>query len=437
MSQKKINNIKASSVKTDPITTPIVRQEKEPNIDIESKWVPFFQDSDNIYVNDLAKRARRSSTHSSIINQKITFTVGKEFCFYIDNKKVEYDNLPEDFKDWIEEVNPEGDSLRDVFQQMAQSFIITGNCYPHVKKSGNYVAIYNEDATTVRKSKDKKTAFLSNFWRDILLDSTPTHQYPINSDLKFFDGKESKEYIIHLMRKTLEFNYYGLPDYVGALDWIDIEYRLSKYNIDKFENGFFPSVLIQMFGDVPEGLNAQQYVEKIKNGYTGEANNDKFIVELLDSPEQAAHIKEFERERDGEFMDLSQLATKNIITAHRITQSLAGLETSGKLGSNQQMRNEYDKFMNSVIIPDFQNPLLRCINSIIKRETKWSNIKISVLNVSPVGVSEEIDVNAVLTINEGRDLLGFEMIEDEKGQDIINSNSDSNINKNNNTEDGL
>ena len=71
MSQKKISNIKASTVKTDPITTPIVKKEKEPNIDIEQKRVPFFQDSNNMYVNDLAKRNSRSSTHSSIINHKV------------------------------------------------------------------------------------------------------------------------------------------------------------------------------------------------------------------------------------------------------------------------------------------------------------------------------------------------------------------------------
>ena len=82
MSQKKINNIKASSVKSDPITTPIIKKEKETNQDILQKWVPFFQDSDNIYVNDLAKRARRSSTHSSIVNQKITFVKGKVFYIY-------------------------------------------------------------------------------------------------------------------------------------------------------------------------------------------------------------------------------------------------------------------------------------------------------------------------------------------------------------------
>ena len=174
MSQKKINSIKATSVKSDPITTPIIKKEKEPNQNIEQKWVPFFQDSDNIYVNDLAKRARRSSTHSSIINQKITFIKGKKFTFSIDGEPVMYDELPNDFKEWYNEVNPEGQSLYDVFCEWIQSYVITGNYYPHVKKSGDYTALYSEDATTVRKSKDQKTAYLSNFWRDIMLSTAPS-----------------------------------------------------------------------------------------------------------------------------------------------------------------------------------------------------------------------------------------------------------------------
>ena len=426
MSQKKISSIKASTVKTDPITTPIVKKEKEPNIDIEQKWVPFFQDSDNIYVNDLAKRARRSSTHSSIINQKITFIKGKGFTFKVDGENVRYDELPNDFKEWCKEVNPEGATLYDVFSDLVQSYVITGNAYPHIKKSGDYTALYCYDATTVRKGKTGDIAYLSNFWRDIELSNTPSAQYPV-SELKFFDGTQRKEFLIHIMRKYPEFNFYGLPDYVGALDWIDIEYRMSKYNIDKFDNGFFPSVLIQMFGEVPDGLNAQQYVEKIKDKFTGEANNDKFLVELLDSPEQAASIKEFDRERDGEFMELSTLCTKAIISAHRITPSLAGIETAGKLGSNQQIKDEYDKFMNSVVIPDFQEPLLRALNTIIKRDTKYGNIEVGILNVSPVGDSAKVDLNAVITINEARKMLGLEMLEDGRGEQFVNENAVQNI----------
>mgnify|MGYP001185633330 FL=1 len=436
MSQKKINSIKASSVKSDPITTPIIKQEKEPNQNIEQKWVPFFQDSDNIYVNDLAKRARRSSTHASIINQKITFIKGKGFTFKVDGEDVKFEDLPNDFKEWVMEVNPEGDSLYDVFSDWIQSYVITGNCYPHIKKSGEFTALYSEDATTVRKGKYCKIAYLSNFWRDIGLSNTPSAEYPV-TELEFYDGTQKNEYLIHVMKKYPEFNYYGLPDYVGALDWIDIEYRMSKYNIDKFDNGFFPSVLIQMFGEVPDGLNAQQYVDKIKEKFTGEGNNDKFLVELLDSPEQAASIKEFERERDGEFMELSQLATKAIITAHRITPSLAGLETSGKLGSSQQIKDEYDKFLNSVVIPDFQEPLLKTLNKIIKRDTKFNNIELGILNVSPVGDSSKVELNAVITINEARKMLGLEALEGEVGEQFVNQNAVQNIEENEEPEEDI
>ena len=232
---------------------------------------------------------------------------------------------------------------------------------------------------------------------------------------------------MHIMRKYPEFNYYGLPDYVGALNWIDIEYRIPKYNIDKFDNGFFPSVLMQMFGEVPDGMNAQEYVNKIKDTYVGEGKNDKILIELLDSPEQAAVIQQLENEREGEFLTLSNLSEKAIIVAHRITPGIAGLETAGKLGSNQQIKDEYDKFMNSVVIPDYQEPLLRVINRIIKRDTKWNNIEISVLNVAPVGNSAGLDINAVTTINEGRGMLGMNPLEDDRGENFINQNSVANI----------
>ena len=437
MSQKKkISNtvkkskIQASTVK-DPISTSIIKNPNTPKQDIEQKYVPFFQDSSNIYVNDLAKRARRSSTHSSIINQKITFTIGNGFLFTKDGEAQEFKDLPKEFQDWLNEINTEGDSLDTLFRELVQNFVITGQCYPHVKKStnGSYVSIFSEDATTVRKGKDKKKAYISNFWRDILLSTQPTKEFPINSGLSFWDGVPKNEYLVHVLRKYPEFNFYGLPDYVGALDWIDIEYRVSKYNIDKFDNGFFPSVLMQMFGEVPDGMTAQAYVQEIKKKYTGEGNNDKFMVELLDSPEQAAKVIEFERERDGEFQMLSELAVRNIITAHRITPALAGLETTGKLGSNEQIKLEYDKFMNSVIIPDFQEPIIRALNNIIKRETPYGEYKLSVLNVSPVGNSDRVDLNAVTKVNEGRLMVGLKPLDetDNRGELFITQNAIANI----------
>ena len=437
MSQKKTNiegskkpKIQASTVlqgpTSDPISTPIIKEEKEPNQNIDSNWVPFFRDSSNIYVNDLAKRGRRSSTNSAIINQKIAFAIGQEFIYFVDGEEVLWDELDEGFKEWSQEVNAEGQSLRDVYKELQQDWIITGNAYPQVVKSGDFTAIYSVDATKVRKSKDKKTAYISSFWRDILLTSTPTAQYPINTVPFFNMSGTQKEYIKHIRRKYPEFDYYGLPDYVGALNWIDIEYRVAKYNIDKFDNGFMPSILLQQFGEVPNGMTAQQYVEEIKKKFVGEGNNDKFLVELLDSPEQAAKVTEFERERDGEFQMLSKLAVDNIVTAHRITPQLAGLETSGKLGGSNELRIQYEKFMNSVVGPSYQEPVLKCLNGIIRNETTYSNVSIGVRNLEPVGLSHEVDINAVLSVNEGRAILGFDTLED-KGEVFINNNSVENI----------
>ena len=126
---------------------------------------------------------------------------------------------------------------------------------------------------------------------------------------------------------------------------------------------------------------------------------------------------------------LSELAVRNIITAHRITPALAGLETSGKLGSNEQIKLEYDKFMNSVIMPDFQEPILRALNNIIKRETKFGDYTLSVLNVSPVGNSDRVELNAVTTVNEGRLMIGLQPFEegDIRGELFINQNAVANI----------
>ena len=96
--------------------------------------------------------------------------------------------------------------------------------------------------------------------------------------------------------------------------------------------------------------------------------------------------------------------------------------------------------MNSVVIPDFQEPLLKVLNRIIKRDTKYSNIELGILNVSPVGDSAKVDLNAVVTINEARKMLGLEMLEDARGEQFVNENAVQNIEEDTNeetTEDGV
>lgn len=400
------NRVQASSAGI-PITTRELIEERDRII--TTQYVPFFKDSNNIYINDLARRARRSSTHSAILDAKRSYTVGNSFSFDRD--------LTDSEQAWIDSVNASGESLRKVFTKVCGDYIDFGNAWIQVVIVGDRVNYYHTDATTVRVSKDKKIAIISNYWREIGNGSHTSSAYPsieismdANKPTKLDGG--GKAYMIQWKREEAEFNYYGLPDYIAALNWIDVEYRIPKYNLDRFDNGFFPSALIQLFGTPPDGISAQKYVKEFVNRFTGEAKNSKVVAELLDSPEQAANVHTFDSEKQGEFEKLAAMAKVNIISAHRIPPVLAMIETAGKLGSNQQVTESHNLFMNTVAIPEYQNPALELFNKLIR--LAGFGFVIGINQLSSLTLVGAINPSDVLTVNEQRELLGYEPIEEDQ-----------------------
>lgn len=59
-----------------------VTQEKQTKSEQQTKWYPFFKDSDNCYINDLALRAKRSPTHGAILQSKAVYTAGEDFSIF-------------------------------------------------------------------------------------------------------------------------------------------------------------------------------------------------------------------------------------------------------------------------------------------------------------------------------------------------------------------
>jgi hypothetical protein len=202
---------------------------------------------------------------------------------------------------------------------------------------------------------------------------------------------------------------------------------MVQFNLDMLKNGFFPSVAIDIVGTPPEGMTGQQYVEEIRDKLTDEGNNHKMFIQLVDDVAQATNITEFSSVKDGQMMELSGLAVDNIIAGHRWFPSLAGLAISGSLGSNQQIRNEYNIALKGVIIPQFQKPLERVFNNILKMV--GFDVKVEVINVAPVGIEDRIEPKEVMTVNEQRELLGIETLE---GQDVIKETQKGGMNGTNN-----
>ena len=70
MKGKLKRTIKASSIQS---VNPEPTREAKNITTLTTNWVPFFKDTNNNYINDLALRYRRSATTASIINSKVNY----------------------------------------------------------------------------------------------------------------------------------------------------------------------------------------------------------------------------------------------------------------------------------------------------------------------------------------------------------------------------
>jgi len=239
------------------------------------------------------------------------------------------------------------------------------------------------------------------------------------------DGVERS--IVHLKFYEPTMQYWGVPDWISSKIWAELEYRIPKFNQSKFENGFTPSAIISLFGST-DSEEAQEVVNALKNCFTGTGNNSKMFVQALRDETSKAHVETLNSQSDGEFMDLQAMAAQAIVTGHRWKASLAGIQTAGSLGSNQQIRSEFDVVYNDVIrnvqrlvLNKFLNPVLQ--DAGIWIGSNWSSLSLDIAKAYPVSFAGDIDIKTVLTIDEMRKELGFAPLDN---QTTENNDGDTN-----------
>jgi len=400
------------------VQQPKLPVETDKKKDFRGEWVQFFKDDNNTFPNDCAKRAKRSSTHNALIESKVGYVVGDGFKAHRGSEIIEIDK-EKNLSDYLDSVNNHEESLIDVYTKCARDLITTGNFAVEVVRSGGQQFIFHKDITTVRLEKadaDNRinNVYISPDWSAIKKNARAGQEEKITKIPAYFYGTKESNSIYYCKNYSPEFFYYGVPDHIGASLWVDIEYLIPTFNVNKFKNGFMPSAIIDLFGtEPPEGMTAQQYLDKIIEKFTGEGNNSKILFQMLDSQEQKSSIQVLDNVREGDFQKLHDLAVQNIITAHRFTPSLAGIATAGKLGSTQQVQSEFEIINNTVIRP-YKDKLLRVFNTLIKEA--GFDIKLDVHTASPVSVTSLIQPSEVMTINEQRQLLGLEPID---GKDVL------------------
>ena len=350
-----------------------------------AKWVRFFTQKDD-FLKSLIAIVNNSPTLRRIIEDKTNMVVGDGFIpmkgksntLLTTSMKGEVitDDSLNDIEDVISQVNLHGQNLQEVLAQLSFDYDAFGNSFCEIVKGkvGSepftyiyHVPVYNIGIRKAEADQIIKSVGIYDNWEEVPLttdgvfyESEGFREVPMYPDFKKFEDGTQRS-VIHVKQYAAGYFYFGLPEWIGAKMWAEMEYRIQRFNTSKFENGFMPSGIMQFFGSITPA-EAKKLVEGIESKFTGMANNHKLFVQVLRDEKLKANWIPTSKENEGEFLNLQNLAASAIVVANRWSKSLAGFATAGQLGSNQQIRQEMEYLQSTVIKPRQNLMLSKIIN---------------------------------------------------------------------------
>ncbi len=364
--------------------------------------------SDNLFPQQVSRLNRQGTTHRAILNSKTSYTIGKGFLV---------DEGNEELSEYILNVNSDNESLRAVVKKVAFDFNAYGNAYIEIvtNQSRDFLSLFHKHSPRARVSKDGSKIILHPDWareaqsKDL---KTVIPLYPVFEESEIDGFLHS---IIHIKDYEPEFEFYGLPRWLAALEAVAIGHKTNKWNVSRLDNQFSVSALLEIYGN-PDDEEIIKGKKAIKDEHTNanrEGNNNKLIVitkEPGGGPNDATKYTPFVQTQEGDWINLHKQSDQDLIIGHNWFRSLAGLGEPGQLGNTQQIRNEYEIAKNTTIA-EIQDILMEPIKMILVNEGGFDVEGFRINNQPPVNLADQLDLNMVVFKKEARRMIGMEVDE--------------------------
>lgn len=308
--------------------------------------------SDNLFPLALSRLARSSSTHRRIINDKADYISGKGFSVADEAVRT---------RAFVEEANSEGESLRQVLNHLAFDKALFGNAFVEVvtDTAHSFLALFHQDASRCRLAKDGQRVLLHHDWsRPTTADLKSLPLYP-----HFAEGEDGNLHsIIHYKDYEPTFAHYGVPPYIAGLNVSTIAYKTDRWNISRLDNSFQLSGVMLLDGGVESEEEAENLVRSAQQKFAGRPGQVMFMVKDCDEGDSSKFVP-IASSNEGDWRELHDQATTDIVIAHSWFRSLSGLDYSGGF-SSERILHEWEVALNTVIIGE-QEELLEPIRNLV------------------------------------------------------------------------
>jgi hypothetical protein len=373
----------------------------------------------NDYPNYLLRIYNNSAKNNAIITGKVDYICGNGWTV-----KAEDEMQKAKAFGLIDRINTKEESLNELTKKLATDLSIFGGYYLQViwtKGTGEIAELYHVDYYKVRTNLDNSEFYVSDNWikNDNVNPRPDFETYPA-----FDPNNTTGTQILYFKEYRAGANTYSLPDYRGAISYIELDISIGEYHLNTINNGMFSSKLINLNGGKVSQEEEDRIERQFKDKFSGSKNAGKFMLAFNDSKENEPSIVDLSgTELDKHFDLLNKTVQQEIFTGHKVTSPmLFGVKTEGQLGGRAELREASELFQNTYVNSK-QQSLEEVVNYLLKFNDIVAELEIKKTEPIAFQFSEQI-ISVNMTQDEIREKLGLAPIEKKESQgsqDIINS----------------
>lgn len=265
---------------------------------------------------------------------------------------------------------------------------------------------------TIRKIEDIDSVAISKEW----VKRSGVFKYSRNTSAKYielpiYNRDDVQPVSVYLCENIDYTDVYPVPEYIGGLQYIEMDYRVANFWNNTISRGFAASHIINVYS---AGLTEEEkdiIDAQIQEMFAGDDNAGSYVLNFVRKEGEGTNIQTIQQPNlDSLYNLLNQAITQEIFISHRVTSPmLFGVRTEGQLGGRNELLDAQNLF-NAIYVRPMRSHIDRSIQALLGIQYEVRDNAIITQDVT--------QLKGILTIDEIREAFGYKPLSGEQKIDI-------------------